>query len=163
MRKHDISCKELIRVKRQVYGIHLNSEEHIAYKESLEGCGLDLVFVRQVRGCALRVPAQSPFIPNPRRPSIASPAVTCFAVPACRQNCKGRTLPAYQRPVTSSVLPVTGLPRALALHVCIGDLRGQETRTACCVIIFFPKLYSKPTVFRCVLALKCRNSISAFM
>lgn len=104
-------------------------------KQSLESCGLHLVFVRQVRGCALRVPAQSLFIPNPRHPSIASPAVTCFAVPACRQNLKGWRLPVYQHPVTSSVLPATGLPRAVTLYVCIGDLRGQERRTACCIII----------------------------
>uniref|UniRef100_A0A674N7C9 Vasotocin-neurophysin VT 1 n=1 Tax=Takifugu rubripes TaxID=31033 RepID=A0A674N7C9_TAKRU len=43
--------------------------------------------------CALRVPAPCPFIPNPRHPSIASPAVTCFADPACIRNHSKWTLP----------------------------------------------------------------------
>lgn len=83
---------------------------------------------RQVGRCALRVPAPCPFIPNPRHPSIASPAVTCFADPACIRNHSKWTLPVYQRPITSGVLPAAALPRAVASCVCIGDLWAQERK-----------------------------------
>lgn len=82
----------------------------------------------QVGRCALPVPARCPFIPNPRHPSIASPAVTCFADPACIKNHSKWTLPVYQHPVMSGVLPAAALPPAVTSYVCIGDLWARERK-----------------------------------
>lgn len=76
------------------------------------------------------VPAQSPSIRRPRPPSTASPAVTCFAVPACRPNQDRWKLPACQHPTTSGVPPATGLARAATWCVCTGDL-GSGNSEGC--------------------------------
>ncbi|CAF88714.1 unnamed protein product, partial [Tetraodon nigroviridis] len=70
-------------------------------------------------------------------PVYPTRAATCFAVPACRANGNRWAPPVHPRPVTSSVLPAAGPPRAAASYACTADLRGPGTRTSSCAITRF--------------------------
>lgn len=109
-------------------------------------------------GCALRVPARCPFIPNPRHPSIASPVVTCFADPACIRNHSKWTLPVHQHPIMSGVLPAAALPRAVTSYVCIADLWARERKKHCVEPILHVTLFCSG-----LKALKCRNSLATWV